>query len=514
MKKRVQKYIKAVSYIMVSLFFASSIHFLYAQSESGTSSTNLDLAEPSDVENVKAVAGDSEIMLTWDGATDNVGVVSYKLYRGTYSVRQSPDHRYDLPVIPVGNVVSYTVKNLTNSQTYYFSVTAVDAAGNESVNYSFEASATPRAGLRLASIEDDGKSPQVKKVEAEDVITVKVIFSEPVKLPEEHPVSAFQIEKLSDKSRLEVQKAELDARDEKGETILLTTEPQEENAEYIVTSGIEIEDQFGNPVVSGTSDTGSFKGSAKRKQVASTVPPPLSPQSTPEDTEAPSLSSGTADSNNRLSLTFSEPIVLPQNPTSHFTVYKKGTQETLKVINTSLSVDSKTAYLTTDIQEGIDYEIQVTGVKDSAGNEISAKGGSIIIKGKTTALKDTTPPEDVTNFLARIKNAERNIVELSWKASKNSAGDLNDQLLYQNDGKKALAFGKGAPLGTSAVAAEVRDLQGGKWYTFKLTTKDTSGNESKGAVKSVYLPKTGPGVIAAGLTALFAGWYRRRKKKR
>lgn len=396
----------------ISVLLVSGVTILYAQTNgTSTGEISIDAIEPSDVSNLKAVAGDAEVQLTWDAATDNVAVTGYKIFRGTQAVK-TQGGTYDLPVIPVGNVKSYIVQNLTNDQTYYFSAAAIDAAGNESISYAKEVSATPRAGLHLAAVEDDGNPPQVKEVKTEDVITVQVIFSEPVKLPLEFPQSAFVIEKSSDKSKLAVQRAEIDARDEKGATVLLTTAPQAEGADYLLTVGIEVKDYFNNPVISGTSDTGSFKGSAKQKEGGSVLPP-----------------------------------------------------------------------------------------VDNTGND-------------TGEIRDLVAPEDVTALLAKIKDAQNNIVEVKWTPSKNSAGDLADQIFYQSNDKTGKAFGQGTLLGTTTSSLEVHDLAPGNWYTFKVTSKDFVGNESKGVMKSLFLPQTGPGVVAAGLTALGMGWWRRKKKNK
>lgn len=524
----------------IAVLLASGTQILHAQSAgtgtgNGTSSgasavTVIDLPasgkdakdsmEPSDIENLKAQAGDGEVQLTWDASTDNVGVTGYKIYRGTHAVK-TPEDSYDLPVIPVGNVKTYTVKNLQNGQTYYFTATAVDAANNESIRYAHEASAAPKSGLHLAALEDDGKPPQVKNVKAEDVISIKVEFSEPVKLPEERAQSAFQIEKTEDKSRLEVQKAEIDARDESGATVLLTTEPQEENAEYVLTAGIELQDYYNNPVVSGTADTGSFKGSAKKKEEvpppapakSPVTPTPAAPGASTGDKDPPTVTGGSATTSDRIAVNFSEKVMLPENARSKVSIYKKGTQTKLDVLNVSLSVDGKTAYVTTKPQEAVEYDVRIAGFNDEAGNEVAAKANSVTVTGQESGIKDLVPPEDVTKLIARVKDAKNHIVELRWEPSKNSAGDLADQLLYQSEGNMKYNYGSSTSMGTSTKAVEVEDLKPGKWHTFKVTTQDTSGNESHGAVTAIYLPKTGPGAVAAGLTGLVMGWYRRRKKK-
>ncbi|MGV7223098.1 MAG: fibronectin type III domain-containing protein [Nitrospinales bacterium] len=66
----------------------------------------------------------ASVTLRWQ-ANQEADISSYNVYYGTQS------RTYGLP-IPVGNVTSYTVENLNEGFTYYFSVTAVDTSGNES----------------------------------------------------------------------------------------------------------------------------------------------------------------------------------------------------------------------------------------------------------------------------------------------------------------------------------------------------------------------------------------------
>ncbi|MBC2696402.1 MAG: fibronectin type III domain-containing protein [Desulfobacteraceae bacterium] len=73
------------------------------------------------------------VMLTWK-ASPELDLSEYWVYYGTSS------HVYG-PSIPVGNVTSYTVSELDEEKTYYFSVTAVDTSGNES-GYSVEITVT------------------------------------------------------------------------------------------------------------------------------------------------------------------------------------------------------------------------------------------------------------------------------------------------------------------------------------------------------------------------------------
>jgi hypothetical protein len=66
--------------------------------------------------------------LSWDANTDP-DLAGYNVYMGTQP------GVYGAP-ISIGNTTSYTVGNLTGGRTYYFSLTAVDTSGNESLHSS------------------------------------------------------------------------------------------------------------------------------------------------------------------------------------------------------------------------------------------------------------------------------------------------------------------------------------------------------------------------------------------
>lgn len=71
---------------------------------------------------VSVLAGSAT--LSWQACSET-DLSQYRVYYGTSSRTYGPP-------IPVGNVCSYTVNELTEGQTYYFAVTAIDTAGNES----------------------------------------------------------------------------------------------------------------------------------------------------------------------------------------------------------------------------------------------------------------------------------------------------------------------------------------------------------------------------------------------
>ena len=100
-----------------------------------------DTTPPSDVTGLTATAvSATQITLSWTAATDNVGVIGYRVERC-----QGAGCTTFVPIAtPAGTTFGDT--GLTASTSYRYRVKAVDAATNVSVNYSTVASATtPRA---------------------------------------------------------------------------------------------------------------------------------------------------------------------------------------------------------------------------------------------------------------------------------------------------------------------------------------------------------------------------------
>lgn len=213
-------------------------------------------------------------------------------------------------------------------------------------------------------------------------------------------------------SFLNVIKAEHDTNDTELKTILLTTEQQAIDTNYIITAGVNIRNLLGDPIVSGIFDTGFFFGSS--------------------------------------------------------------------------------------LEEDSDEIIETV-----------TETGSIAV-----VTEDTTAPEEITDLMISQKLIELNeyLVTLTWSPSINSAEDLVDQILYKSL-NRGESYDKGISLGPNATKYET-SLEGGKEYTFKITTKDTSGNESTGVIKSIRLPQTGP-ALGLFLTAsmLGAGRILKRRKK-
>lgn len=226
--------------------------------------------EPENVTGVTATPVDTtSIGLSWDSAKDGGGglVDHYRIYYGATSVQQAGEGEYDSEVDTANNATSHVVTGLTADTEYFFSVTAIDSADLESESYSVEASATT-----LAEEESDSESPTVIEVSAEDNTHVKVKFSEAVMLPDLLPEAAFTIsEQINPGNVLEIMGASMDEEDETGATIVLETAAQTANVNYIVTAGVAITDTSSNPIISGSTDSGIFLGSAGEAEVVEEV---------------------------------------------------------------------------------------------------------------------------------------------------------------------------------------------------------------------------------------------------
>jgi len=94
-------------------------------------------APPSIVLNVTATAGNRQVTLDWQAPLDNGGspITGYQVYRGTSSNGETR-------LIMLGDVLTYNDTPLTNGQTYYYKVSAINSDGDEGPQSS-EVWATP-----------------------------------------------------------------------------------------------------------------------------------------------------------------------------------------------------------------------------------------------------------------------------------------------------------------------------------------------------------------------------------
>lgn len=495
--------------------FAGMLGLAIMLSLTSTTLAETDTTLPSDVENVKAAACNEQVVLTWDAATDDVKVTGYKVYSGVTSVSKGGD-TYTFEPVNVGDALKAEVAGLENGTKYFFAVTAYDAAGNESPNYSVEVNATPSADAVCET--KDEEPPRVSEAVSISKIEVDVEFSETVKLPEDKSEQAFTIEDQDTFEPLDIVGAKVltleDAEkglietEKVGKVVRLTTVEQKKDANYILTATIDVADEAGNPIVSGTSDTAKFMGTDTEPKT---------------DMVGPQVVGVEFVDATHLLVTFNEPVVLGLAPADNFKVSFVGGTDLLKVSEVSLGKDSKTGLenaavmlAVSEMASGTEYTVTVVGVLDEAGNAVDGLKNSSVVAAAgtsdTTELPlDTTPPADATNFTAKQINKDNVLsVILSWLLPKDT--DLDAQKLYVSTDNGS-TYVDLQTLGKDLTQYEVKDgLQAENEYWFKLTEKDTAGNESTGVIAKVKLAETGPELLGLLLVSAGLGRLITRKK--
>lgn len=491
-----------------------------------------DKEPPSDVEGLKLQeTGDGSVSLSWDVATDNVGVTGYKVYYGPKSVTADNSIKY-AEEKDAGNVLTYTVTGLTNDVKHYFAVTAYDQAGNESESYSTkEVAATPSKKAGNSGV--DNTAPTVSLAKAEHQQSVKLTFSEAVKLPTQNPQSSFSIKDQITDNILAVSDVEIDKTDSTGRTVLLTTATQKEDAKYELTVGISVTDVAGNPIKSGTSDTAVFTGSAKSKDDLKSA----------AANEALELSRIEVIDEAGINVVFNKEIRLSIDPLKNFTITEKANPSKKLGINKvrKVQTDPKSVLIVTETQSNVEYIVVANDITDVDGNVIALSKNAGQFKGYIPFDKggenpdpndsgsnnntenstsnppvdngtDTKEPTDVINLTSELFDGFN--IRLTWIAS--SDKDIDDQILYlSEDGGET--YDRGRSIGASATKFELRGLSAGKTYNIKVTTKNKDGLESKGASSVVVLPKvteTGPATTSLLAVSLVGAYliHRRRRK--
>ena len=469
-----------------------------------------DAVKPSDIETLTGTAGNTEVSLTWSAATDDTGVDGYQVHYGLNPV-DAAGETYDF-VDDVGNVTQYTLTGLENDTTYYFSIIAYDAAGNESLAWAPELELTPSATPGSA----DTEAPKVMEATALNSEEVKVVFSEGVILPETDANLEFDLENQDNFELLGVLEAKLDEEDLTGTSVILLTEKQTAGTEYKITVNLGVTDMAGNNIISGTSDTALFTGSDALKPS--------------DDSTAPQLLSLEALDSENLFLQFDEAIVLGIDPTENFTIVAENdATDELTILGVTLGdndagVANASVLITTSLQSDASYLLRVVGVKDMSGNEVSSTEASDTFMGMGEAKVDgedpvVVPPVEnpeatkyVANFLAnKMFKDDSFFVTLNWTLISDVQSMISEQKIYMSKDKGS-NYDLEAVLAADTEKYEVGALAAGE-YWFKLTQLDAEGVENEGTTTKIILAETGPEVFGFVLVSLGLGTLFRKKEK-
>ncbi|MBU1151768.1 fibronectin type III domain-containing protein [Patescibacteria group bacterium] len=466
-----------------------------------------EMLEELDVTDVTATAYDSAIRLEWTAPEYDGEIAGYQVWYDTTPIDEGTEYGN---VQDVGNVTSYTLTDLENGTAYYFSVTAYDAEGNESFNWTYpEPSATPMAD---AGEFEDVDPPQVYEAEALNKEEVKVVFTEAVVLPEDYPENAFYVEDMETIEPLRVIDAQVDEEDETGETVILLTDPQTPGNNYSVTVNIDVTDKAGNPIVSGTADFDVFEGSDLER-----------PENGPEVMDAEVIDE------THVLVSFDKAVLLDVDPAVNFVITEEDDDlVSLEIMEVSLEVNADgledgAVLITTSEQGDVNYMLTVSELYDADGFVVNPEKNTFVFAGGGMSMGgdddddddvidgDVPTPKDVANFMAKkFYEAEQWRVELSWNVPSDNVGLIMEQVLYMSE-NKGEDYKVKASLEPEVEEYTVEDLMAGE-YWFKVTQKDDEGNETDGDIIKVVLSETGPGM--AGLVLVSLGLGRVFRKKR
>jgi len=109
---------------------------------------------PSAPRNLKGIGGNGKITLSWEAPENDGGsaITGYRIYWGSTSGNYTESKE-------VGNVLTHTITGLTNGQTYYFAVSAINEAGEGEISMETLAlpCSTPSPPENLETVAGDGK---------------------------------------------------------------------------------------------------------------------------------------------------------------------------------------------------------------------------------------------------------------------------------------------------------------------------------------------------------------------
>ena len=502
---------------------------------------------PEDVNDVTATALSSDsIGLAWSAAKDGDGsaVDYYHIYYGTHSVFDAENKgEYENDFKTKDSSTTYILGGLKADTSYYFSVTAINSNGDESEHYSIEtiaktlvaddsveAPAEDNSGEAPAEevVDEnaDVTSPTVSSVKANNKKEVVVEFNEEVQLATENPEGSFTIsEQLNNSNLLNIVSANLDPSNKK--LVILKTEEQKPDVSYILTVGVNVKDLAGNPIISGSTDSALFTGSDKevpseeekmQEDIANLMNED-SKDTTEEDVAKDTTEEDVTDCNEDM-MCFVQKLqdcskakVINLDETHKYNMEISGTDGNSCLVKFEAENHPSILYAGSSMDCKIEKNNYETIKAYKEALKLENCTGDLVQGYEEISIKDTTPPEDITNFISSFKkDVEKYTILLSWTPSLNTAKDLVDQILYTSN-NHGNDYDSGKSLGSEVSKTSIKNLEGGKEYTFKITTKDDSGNESTGVIKSIRLPQTGVGIgILALLSTIGANKVLRRKK--
>jgi chitodextrinase len=306
-------------------------------------------------------ASPSQINLTWNAATDNVGVAGYRVYRaGTL-------------IVTLGNVTTYQNTGLSPSTTYSYTVLALDIAGNASAQSTAASATTPATTDTTAPSSPTG-------LVATAVSSAQINLSWTAST-DNLGVTGYRIYRNGSTTPI-------------GTTSGSVTSYQNSSLTASTTYSYTVRavDAAGNV-------------SALSSSVSATT------LSTP-DTTAPSIPTGltaTAASTSQINLSWTAST--DNVGVTGYRIYRNGGLAPI-----ATTAGNVTTYQNTGLSASTSYSYRVQAI-DAAGN---ASAQSAQASATTLAAPDTTAPSMPTGLVANAVSTSQ--INLSWTASSDNVG--------------------------------------------------------------------------------------------
>jgi chitodextrinase len=446
--------------------------------------------EPPSAPSMTALAanGPAEADLSWQGATDNVGVTGYQIYRDG-----------DL-LATIGHVTSYRDETVQPGATYTYSVVAEDAAGNvsdSSDSMTLTLPPVPASDVSPPSVPDAVTAAAVSGSEVDvtwhtstDDVAVAgyLVYRDDSLVATLGSVTSYADTGLNDAATYSYTVAAVDAAgnvSDRSVAALATTADAtapsvpdtltavvngprqvqlswQASTDNVGVTGYDVyrDTSLIAKVTGGTSylDSPATDGTTYSYRVAAydaagnVSAPSTAVSATTPDATPPSVPSGvaaTATGPHQIRLSWAP--ATDNVAVASYAVYRAG----LKI-----GVASGTSYLDTTVKDATTYAYSVTAV-DGAGN---TSGQSL---AATASTPDGTAPSVPTNL--KPTSTTYNLVTVSWNAATDNVA-VTGYRLYRN----------GALLTTlgNVTSYQDRAVAGRSLYTYNVVALDAAGNAS------------------------------------
>jgi chitodextrinase len=384
-----------------------------------------DTTPPSVPTSLAATAANSaQVNISWHASTDNVGVTEYKIYRNGSTTA--------LATI-AAPATSYQDDAVSAATAYSYTVTALDAAGNQSAKSSAANVTTPAA---------------------------------PDKTPPSVPTNLHSTATTTTSISL-AWNASTDNTGGSG----LAGYHVYRNGTLIASPSTNSYTDSGLTASTSYSYSVSAYDKAANGSVASGAVSVKT--ATPPDTTPPSVPSGlksTATTTTSVTLSWTASTDTGGSGLAGYHVYRNGTL---------IASPTTTTYTASGLTATTSYTFSVSAYDNAANGSVAS--GAITVK--TATPPDTTPPSVPAGLTATAANSAQ--VNLSWTASTDNVG-VTSYKIYRNGSTTALAT-------VTAPATSYQDdaVSADTAYTYQVTALDAAGNQSaESASASVSTPPT------------------------